>query len=182
LEARLIIQTDIPRQINGETDPPQHVLARLIVENGGRFIPYLDGTKTKATHIIASNLTPSKRIAFKDYKVVTSAWVMDSIRLRKVQDWRNYREDQVEARASDMGTAPTGTRIAQPRLSFARPALPEEDKTPVKTELGQDSKPESFADEEEYTNNPDQDLADDQAGSNAAYNGQQFYEKTGFGE
>jgi hypothetical protein len=67
-------------------------------------------------------------------------------------------------------------------LSFARPAHPREDKKPVKTELAQHVRPESTADEEEYTNNPDQDLADDQAGSNAAYNGQQFYEKTGFGE
>jgi DNA repair protein REV1 len=69
------------------------------------------------------NLTPSKRIAFKEYKVVTPAWIMDSIRLRKVQDWRNYREDQVLARSSDMGVAPDGTQIAQPRLAFAKPAV-----------------------------------------------------------
>ena len=91
--------------------------------HGGTYVQYLDGTKTKASHIVASNLTPSKRIAFKGYKLVTPDWVTDSIRLRKVQDWRNYREDQVQARSSDMGIAPDGTQIAQPRLAFAKPAV-----------------------------------------------------------
>lgn len=94
----------------------------MIGQHGGLYQYYLD-SKTKASHIIASNLTPSKRRAFKDYKVITPAWVMDSIRLRKLQDWRNYREDQVQARESDMGVAPDGTQLAQPRLPFAKPAV-----------------------------------------------------------
>lgn len=106
---------------------------------------------------------------------------MDSIRLKKVQDWRKYREDQVQARASDMGSAPSGTQIAQPRLSFARPAVSRAESKPIVKEDSQSSDvKENQEDEDEYTNNPDQDLADVQEENKAAYNDQQFYEKTGF--
>lgn len=81
-------------------------------------MPYLDAKKTSATHIIATTLTPSKRVAFKEYKVVRAEWLLESIRDMKVKDWRHYREDQVAVRASDIGVAPAGTQIAQPKLSF----------------------------------------------------------------
>lgn len=154
----------------------------MIVEHGGRYIPYLDGTKTKATHIVASNLTPSKRIAFKEYKVVTSEWVTDSIRLRKVQDWRNYREDQVQARDSDMGKAPIGTQIAQPRLTFARPTQLQADSKPVIEKQEQTPIPEAAKEAEEYTANPDVELEANQIDQHTAYENQQFYQKTGFDE
>lgn len=87
------------------------------------YVPYLDAKKTSATHIIASNLTPSKRIAFKEYRVVKPSWLMDTLRDKKIKDWRGYREDMAPVRDSDIGIAPAGTQIAQPRLAFAAPAV-----------------------------------------------------------
>jgi hypothetical protein len=40
---------------------------------------YLDG-KTTVTHIIASNLTPKKKIEFRRYRIVKPAWVVDSVK------------------------------------------------------------------------------------------------------
>jgi DNA repair protein REV1 len=103
-------------------DPPAHVLSRLVVLHGGVYVPYLDAKKTSASHIIASNLTPRKRVMFKEYKVVRPEWLMDSIRDQKIKDWRLYREDQTPVREEDVGVAPSGTQIVQPRLAFqARP-------------------------------------------------------------
>lgn len=86
--------------------------------HGGVYVPYLDGKKTFATHIIASNLTPRKRVMFKEYKVVRAEWLLETIRDQKVKDWRLYREDQTPVREEDIGVAPAGTQIAQPRLAF----------------------------------------------------------------
>ena len=44
---------------------------------------------------------------------------MESIRDKKIKDWRNYREDQTPVRETDVGIAPAGTQIAQPKLAFA---------------------------------------------------------------
>lgn len=90
----------------------------MIIRHGGRYIPYLD-QKTLATHIIASRLTPSKRIQFKDYKVVQASWLLDSIRDGKVKDWRWYREDGGPASA-DADLDIPGTQVAQPKLAFNR--------------------------------------------------------------
>ena len=76
--------------INGLTTPPFAELRRLIVLHGGDFMAYLDA-KTPITHIVASNLTPKKRIEFKDYKVVNERWVLDSVREGRKMDWRMYR-------------------------------------------------------------------------------------------
>lgn len=121
----------------GYPEPPAHVLSHLVVLHGGVYVPYLDGKKTSAAYIIASNLTPRKRVMFKEYKVVRAEWLMDSIRDQKVKDWRLYREDQTPVREEDVGVAPAGTQIAQPRLAFqARPtpsaAKVERPTTPVK--------------------------------------------------
>lgn len=119
------------------TEPPAHVLSHLVILHGGVYVPYLDGKKTFATHIIASNLTPRKRVMFKEYKVVRAEWLLETIRDQKVKDWRLYREDQTPVREEDVGVAPAGTQIAQPRLAFSsRPAAPapklERPTTPVK--------------------------------------------------
>ena len=90
--------------------------------HGGIYAPYLDGKKTSATHIIASVLTPSKRVQFKEYKVVRAEWLLDSIRDETIKDWRHYREDQTPVRETDIGIAPAGTQIAQPKLAFAATA------------------------------------------------------------
>ena len=43
------------------------------------------------THIIASNLTPKKRVEFERYKVVRPEWVVDCIKAGKILPWSNYR-------------------------------------------------------------------------------------------
>lgn len=75
--------------------------------HGGTYIPYLDrkgmmyvlrypelDPETKSmdsTHIIASNLTPSKFREFSKYKVVTPAWITDSVEKGTLLEWRAYK-------------------------------------------------------------------------------------------
>ena len=76
--------------VNGYTQPSLNDLHTLIVEYGGGFMQYLDG-KTTVTHIIASNLTPKKKVEFSKYRIVKPAWVVDSIQAGKLLPWENYR-------------------------------------------------------------------------------------------
>jgi DNA repair protein REV1 len=76
--------------VNGYTQPSLNDLHAVIVEHGGGFLQYLDG-KTMVTHIIASSLTPKKRIEFKRYRIVKPAWVMDSIKVGRLLPWDAYR-------------------------------------------------------------------------------------------
>ena len=76
--------------VNGYTQPSLNDLHGLIVEYGGGFMQYLDG-KTTVTHIIASNLTPKKKVEFSRYRIVKPAWVVDSIEAGKLLPWDTYR-------------------------------------------------------------------------------------------
>ncbi|KAK4695433.1 DNA repair protein REV1, partial [Lecanoromycetidae sp. Uapishka_2] len=76
--------------VNGYTQPSLNDLHNLIVSYGGGFMQYLDG-KTTVTHIIASNLTPKKKIEFSRYRIVKPAWVVDSIEAGKLLPWDGYR-------------------------------------------------------------------------------------------
>ena len=76
--------------VNGYTQPSLNDLHALIVDYGGGFMQYLDG-KTTVTHIIASNLTPKKKIEFRKYRMVKPAWVVDSVKAGKLLPWDSYR-------------------------------------------------------------------------------------------
>ena len=76
--------------VNGYTQPSLNDLHHLIVDYGGGFLQYMDG-KTMVTHVIASSLTPSKKIEFRRYRVVKPAWVVDSIQAGKLLPWENYK-------------------------------------------------------------------------------------------
>ncbi|KAG5362102.1 DNA repair protein [Yarrowia sp. C11] len=78
--------------VNGYTRPSSNELRRLIVIHGGVYLTnlHLSG-KTGITHIVASNLTKKKKLEFQSYKVVTPEWVVDSVKLGKMQDWTKYR-------------------------------------------------------------------------------------------
>ena len=76
--------------MNGYTQPSLNDIHKLIVTHGGGFLQYLDG-KTTVTHIIASTLTPKKRIEFRRYRVVKPAWVVESIKAGKLLPWDGYR-------------------------------------------------------------------------------------------
>ncbi|KAG7817532.1 hypothetical protein KL928_003431 [Ogataea angusta] len=75
--------------VNGKTDPDVQQLHKLIILHGGKFIHML-GAKGNATHIIAENLTPQKKLEFKNYKVVTPRWIVDSVEAEKLQPWGDY--------------------------------------------------------------------------------------------
>ena len=76
--------------VNGYTQPSLNDLHKLVVTHGGGFVQYLDG-KTMVTHIVASNLTPKKRVEFAKYRIVKPAWVVDSVSATKLLPWDNYR-------------------------------------------------------------------------------------------
>ena len=75
--------------VNGYTQPSLNDLHNLIVDHGGGFLQYLDG-KTAVTHVIASNLTPKKKIEFRRYRIVKPAWVVDSVKAGKLLPWNGY--------------------------------------------------------------------------------------------
>lgn len=76
--------------VNGYTQPSLNDIHSLVVSYGGGFMQYLDG-KTTVTHIIASNLTPKKKVEFSKYRIVKPAWVVDSIEAGKLLPWDAYR-------------------------------------------------------------------------------------------
>ena len=76
--------------VNGYTQPSLNDLHKLIVTYGGGFMQYLDG-KTMVTHIIASNLTPKKAVEFKKYRIVKPAWVVESVKAKKLLPWDDFR-------------------------------------------------------------------------------------------
>lgn len=76
--------------VNGYTQPSLNDLHNLIVSHGGGFMQYLDG-KTAVTHVIASNLTPKKKVDFARYRIVKPAWVVDSVKTGKLLPWDAYR-------------------------------------------------------------------------------------------
>lgn len=76
--------------VSGYTQPPLHILHKQLVEYGAGFLQYLD-SKTMATHIIASSLTPKKATEFSSYRIVKPAWVVDSIAAGRMLPWADYR-------------------------------------------------------------------------------------------
>ncbi|KAL9600722.1 MAG: hypothetical protein Q9219_002963 [cf. Caloplaca sp. 3 TL-2023] len=80
----------IVAHVNGYTQPSLNDIHKLIVSYGGGFMQYLDG-KTTVTHIVASNLTPKKKIELQKYRIVKPAWVVDSVRAGKLLPWNTYR-------------------------------------------------------------------------------------------
>ncbi|SCU91076.1 LADA_0F07976g1_1 [Lachancea dasiensis] len=75
--------------VNGRTDPDRLQLHQKIILHGGQFMHFLSG-KTSVTHIVASNLTSKKKLEFAKYKVVTPAWIVDSIAADKRLPWQKY--------------------------------------------------------------------------------------------
>jgi len=47
--------------------------------------------KTFVTHIVASNLTPKKRVEFERYKVVRPEWIVECVNAGKALPWNRYR-------------------------------------------------------------------------------------------
>ncbi|KAF8307292.1 DNA repair protein [Clavulina sp. PMI_390] len=97
--------------INGFTRPPLQELRVMILEHGGIFHAYLD-RKSMVTHVIAEQLTPSKWKEYANLKVVTPAWVVESVQAGKLLPWRDYMLRKTEGVRPDV-QAPTtqGTQV-----------------------------------------------------------------------
>lgn len=74
----------------GYTQPPLHILHRELVQHGAGFLQYLD-SKTMATHIVTSSLPPKKVVDFNKYRIVTPAWVTESIKAGRMLPWTDFR-------------------------------------------------------------------------------------------
>lgn len=64
-------------------------LYKMMRQRGARIVQYLD-RKSMVTHIVAHTLTPTKMIEFREYKVATPAWIIESVEAGKLLNWRNY--------------------------------------------------------------------------------------------
>lgn len=85
-----LIFRGIVAHVNGYTQPSLSDLHTLIVSHGGGFLQYLDG-KTTVTHVIASQLTPKKKVEFAKYRIVKPSWIVDSVAAGRLLPWNDYR-------------------------------------------------------------------------------------------
>ena len=84
------IFNNIVVHVNGYTQPSLNDIHNLVIDYGGGFLQYLDG-KTMVTHIVASTLTPKKKVEFRKYRIVKPAWIVDSVEAGKLLPWESYR-------------------------------------------------------------------------------------------
>lgn len=105
--------------VNGYTQPSLQDLHRLIVSHGGGFLQYLD-SKTIATHIIASSLTPKKREEFRRYRIVKPAWVTDSLKAGRLLPWDEYRvvDEGHAQKILKFGDGRFGTQTNTPQSNY----------------------------------------------------------------
>ncbi|XP_075708747.1 DNA repair protein REV1 [Rhinoderma darwinii] len=75
--------------VNGYTDPTADRLRHLMMLHGGQFHLYYSRSKT--THIIATNLPNNKIKELKDEKVVRPEWVTDSIQAGRLLSYVPYQ-------------------------------------------------------------------------------------------
>ncbi|XP_073768289.1 DNA repair protein REV1 isoform X1 [Danio rerio] len=75
--------------VNGYTDPSAAELRRLMMLHGGQFHLYYSRSKT--THIIATNLPNFKIQELKGEKVVRPEWIIDSIKAGRQLSYIQYQ-------------------------------------------------------------------------------------------
>uniref|UniRef100_A0A673KTW5 DNA repair protein REV1 n=1 Tax=Sinocyclocheilus rhinocerous TaxID=307959 RepID=A0A673KTW5_9TELE len=75
--------------VNGYTDPSADELRRLMMLHGGQFHLYY--TRSKTTHIIATNLPNRKIQELKGEKVVRPEWITDSIKAGRQLSYVQYQ-------------------------------------------------------------------------------------------
>ncbi|XP_036401032.1 DNA repair protein REV1-like isoform X2 [Megalops cyprinoides] len=75
--------------VNGYTDPAADELRRLMMLHGGQFHVYYSRSKT--THIIATNLPNSKIQELRGEKVVRPDWITDSIKAGRLLSYLQYQ-------------------------------------------------------------------------------------------
>uniref|UniRef100_A0A4W3GB43 DNA repair protein REV1 n=1 Tax=Callorhinchus milii TaxID=7868 RepID=A0A4W3GB43_CALMI len=75
--------------VNGYTDPSADELRRLMMLHGGQYHLYYSRSKT--THIIATNLPNTKIKDLKEEKVVRPEWITDSIKVGRLLSFKPYQ-------------------------------------------------------------------------------------------
>ncbi|XP_075121266.1 DNA repair protein REV1 [Leptodactylus fuscus] len=75
--------------VNGYTDPTADQLRHLMMLHGGQYHVYYSRSKT--THIIASNLPNNKIKELRDEKVVRPEWITDSIKAGRLLSYVPYQ-------------------------------------------------------------------------------------------
>ncbi|KAM4700349.1 DNA repair protein REV1 isoform 1-T2 [Discoglossus pictus] len=75
--------------VNGYTDPTADQLRHLMMLHGGQFHIYYSRSKT--THIIATNLPNSKITELRDEKVVRPEWITESIKAGRLLSYVPYQ-------------------------------------------------------------------------------------------
>ncbi|XP_018418937.1 PREDICTED: DNA repair protein REV1 isoform X2 [Nanorana parkeri] len=75
--------------VNGYTDPTADQLRHLMMVHGGQYHLYYSRSKT--THIIATNLPNNKIKELKDEKVVRPEWITDSIKAGRLLSYVPYQ-------------------------------------------------------------------------------------------
>uniref|UniRef100_A0A673XDJ9 DNA repair protein REV1 n=1 Tax=Salmo trutta TaxID=8032 RepID=A0A673XDJ9_SALTR len=83
------IFTGVAIYVNGYTDPSADELRRLMMLHGGQFHMYYSRSKT--THIIATNLPNSKIQELRAQKVVRPEWITDSIKAGHLLSYLQYQ-------------------------------------------------------------------------------------------
>ncbi|XP_068226891.1 DNA repair protein Rev1-like isoform X1 [Palaemon carinicauda] len=74
--------------VNGYTEPTAEELKRIMISNGGTFHHYYSRSKT--THIIASNLPDTKVKNLRSDRIVSPKWISDSLKAGHLLDYTNY--------------------------------------------------------------------------------------------
>ncbi|KAM9038168.1 DNA repair protein REV1 isoform X2 [Sarcophilus harrisii] len=75
--------------VNGYTDPSAEELRKLMMLHGGQYHVYYSRSKT--THIIATNLTNAKIRELKGEKVIRPEWIVESIKAGRLLSYIPYQ-------------------------------------------------------------------------------------------
>lgn len=105
--------------VNGYTDPCADELRRLMMLHGGQFHLYYSRSKT--THIIATNLPNSKIQELRGEKVVRPEWITDSIKAGRQLSYIQY---QLYTKQKGLNFTSVCTREVQDPVSTCDPAKP----------------------------------------------------------
>ncbi|KAK7068222.1 deoxycytidyl transferase [Halocaridina rubra] len=79
---------DVAIFVNGYTEPTAEELKRIMMTNGGTYHHYYSRSKT--THIIASNLPDTKIKNLNTSRIVSPKWISDSLEAGYLLNYTNY--------------------------------------------------------------------------------------------
>ncbi|KAF9294775.1 deoxycytidyl transferase [Linnemannia elongata] len=137
-EIAALVEDELPQifegvivYVNGYTDPPIH---------GGEFTQFL--SKSRITHIIASNLTQSKMKEFRNYKVAKPEWVTESVKANKLLPWHNFSTIRIPGSLTQFRSGSQTTKSGSATVSAsggsAHLAKPTDGSNPYQTQAEPD--------------------------------------------